>query len=262
VIDARAPGDLSTMIAFYRLLILGICVFAAASSAKAQAVTGLVSGDSFNLYGLNIDVSGCTIGLNGATPIACAASNKLELLQIVSARDTITFEVIGYTSTNPSTTATSAALTATGSGLTQLNITLKVTSNGTEPNTKVTTGTLTTKGLDAYDFSSTGTTATASAAFSAGTSATTLTDALAPSVTTGTASSQTVSNGPNSFSPAAAAFTITDSLDLNPNGHTINALSFSSVALKLTTTPEPASVTVMLLALGGLTMVRRRRRTG
>jgi hypothetical protein len=247
------------MTLFPRLAIVGLALIAAIPGARAQQSVGLVSGNSFNLYGLNVDVSGCTIGSGGSSPIACTASNKLELLQVASPTNSITFEVIGYTGASPGS-STSAALSAT-SGLSQLNLTLLVTPNAGYPTstTRVTGATLTAVGDDAFRVSSTGTAAQASAAFSAGTTAATLTSALAPQVTTGTPTLQTVANGPDSFSPTSASFTITENLQLNPNGHTVNLLSLNSAALKFTTTPEPASVAILLAGLAGIVMVRRRR---
>jgi hypothetical protein len=247
------------MTLFPRLAILGLALIGTIPGARAQQAIGLVSGDSFNLYGLNVDVSGCTIGLNGATATACTATNKLELLQVASPTNTITYEVIGYTGASPGST-TSAALSAT-SGTSQLNLTLLVTPNasyGTNT-TRVTGATLTSVGEAAFTHSTSGTSAHASAAFSAGTTATTLTAALAPQVRSGTPTVQTVSNGPNSFSPTSASFTITENLELDPNGQSVNLLSLHSVALKFTTTPEPASIAMLVAGLAGIALVRRRR---
>ena len=143
----------------------------------------------------------------------------------------------------------------------QLNLTLLVTPNGGYPTntTRVTSGTLTTIGNDAYPTSGDGSTASASAAFSAGTTATTLTDALTAEINSGSPTLQTVTNGPNSFSPSSASFTITENLLLDPNNQTVNTLKLNSVALRFTTTPEPASIAILLFALGGLAAVRRRR---
>jgi hypothetical protein len=227
------------MTLFARLAVLGFVLIACATGAEAQQAVGLVSGNSFNLYGLHVAISGCTIGLNGASATACTATNKLELLQVASPTDSITFEVIGYTGASPGST-TSAALSAT-SGLSQLNLTLLVTPNAgySSNTTRVTGAALTAVGYDAFKSSSGGTTATASAAFSSGTSAAMLTSSLTPQVTTGTPTLRTVSDGPNSFSPNSASFTITENLRLDPHGHTVNLLSLKSVALRFTTTPEP-----------------------
>jgi hypothetical protein len=246
------------MTLFPRLAVLGLALIAAVPGARAQQSVGLVAGDSFNLYGLNIDVSSCTIGLNGGTAASCTATNKLELLQVASPTDTITYEVVGYTGTSPGST-TSAALSAS-TGTSQLNLTLLVTPNASyhTSTTRVTGATLTSVGEAAFNYGTSGTSAQASAAFSAGTTATTLTDALTPQVTN-TPTVQTVPNGPDSFSPNSASFTITENLELDPNGHSVNLLSLRSVALKFTTTPEPASIAMLLAGLAGITLVRRRR---
>jgi hypothetical protein len=242
-----------------RLAVLGLGLIAAVPRAQAQQAIGLVAGDSFNLYGLNVDVSGCTIALNGGSATNCAASNKLELLQVASPTNSIMFEVIGYSGALPGS-ATSAALSAT-SGLSQLDLTLAVTPNASYPTntTRVTGATLTAVGDDAFKSSKSGTTAEASAAFSHATNAASLTAALSPQVTTGTPRLQTVASGPDSFSPTSNSFTITENLELDPNGHSVNLLSLGSVALKFTTTPEPASAAMLLAGLAGIALVRRRR---
>jgi hypothetical protein len=247
------------MTLFPRVAILGLALIAGASGARAQQAIGLVANDSFDLYGLNVDVSGCTIGLNGATATACSATNKLELLQVASPTNTITYEITGYGGASPGSTP-SAALSAS-SGTSQLNLTLLVTPNASyhTDTTRVTGATLTSAGDDAFDFGSGGTAAKASAAFSAGTTAAPLTAALTPQVTRGTPAGQMAANGPDSFSSPSASFTITENLELDPNNHSVNLLSLSSVALKFTTTPEPASIAMLLAGLAGIALVRRRR---
>ncbi len=246
------------MTLFPRLALLGLALMAGISGARAQQAIGLVANDAFNLYGLNVDVSGCSIGLNGATATACTATNKLELLQVVSPTNTITFDVVGYLGASPGST-TSAALTAS-SGISQLSLTLLVTPNASyhTSTTRVTGATLTAVGDAAFDHGTGGTSAQASAAFSAGTTATKLTAALAPQITTGTPTLQTVPNGPSSFSPTSASFTITENLELDPNGHSVNLLSLHSVSLRFTTTPEPASIALLMAGLTGIAVVRRR----
>src|ERR1700682_6558373 len=100
------------MALFARVAVLGLALIAANAGAQAQQVIGLVANSSFNLFGLNVDVSGCTLGLNRATATACTATNKLELLQVASPTNTLTFEVVGYTGASPGG-APSAALSAT-----------------------------------------------------------------------------------------------------------------------------------------------------
>lgn len=250
-----------------RVAILCFFLTAGMSGAQAQQVIGLTPGASFSLYGLTFTVGACTIGFNGGGTAACTAGNKVELLQLIGPTHTIDFEVIGYTSATPSTTATSAALKATGSftGSSQLNFTLLVTPKVGFPTntTKVDDASLTSNYNNYWTSCRTcsNESAASSAAFSAGATATTLNPTLIKetSTTGGAPHDLTTNAGPNGFTTASSGFTITENLTLTDAGNTAGLVQFNSVVLKLHAAPEPASIGVLLLGLGGLAVARRRR---
>jgi hypothetical protein len=238
-----------------RLTVLSLFLASAMPHAWAQNPIGLygTSGSSGTLawYGFDVSVASCTEGLNGMTASACTSGDGLELLAVPSGRDTVTFDIVN-------TSSGSAILSATtGNGESVLTVALAVTSNaGYSPTgTKATTAMLTTTGFNNCSTTN-GCTAVVSAAFSAGATATPLMDVLPKNTLP-----DNIPNGANNFSTASNSFTVTEALTLNPTTRTVTDLSISLVALKLTTTPEPASITVVLIALGGLVAARRRQQS-
>jgi PEP-CTERM motif len=213
----------------------------------------LATGNILNAFGLTATISGCSATCSGDT---------LELIS--SGRDTISIETIN-TATSGSAILASANSTGTAPAAVTLGYTLTFAINPSSKltGTVVTSATQTAVGSD----NCTGgcTTATGSAVLADSTAktaptitfspSTSLTDNLTPTTLSNTVS---IASGASTFSPAANAFTVTESLNLNGSATTTD-LAFNTLVLKLNTAPEPASMSVMLIALGGLAAARRRR---
>jgi hypothetical protein len=232
-----------------RLATLGLSLIVASPGAWAQ--TELLVGNTLTLDGIQLEVASCSVTIGGNAQSNCSS---ISMEQVSTGRDTLSYELIG-TGGGPALSDTSD--TATSS----LALVLTATANsGFHPAGTVVTSaaTLTTLGYMNFTGGTTGTVAQASTAFSGGTTAATLTDNLTAKAA-GSGEQTVVSSPASTFSPSTASFTITEDLTLNPNGKSISALSLNQITLKLTTTPEPATVSLVLLGLGGLAIARRRR---
>jgi hypothetical protein len=222
-----------------------------APAAWGQTVLGsvaLTNGSVLDAFGLMATVSNCS-----ATCVA--DGDTLELIS--SGRDTISIETVN---TKTSAILASASSTGTAPAAVALNYTLTFALN---PSSKL-TGTVATSAIQtAVGSDNCGgapggaacATANGSAVFTTSAGSTTLTDNL-----TATTGNKTVSI-PSGMSPSGTgtnAFTVVESLNLNGSA-TTNDLAFNTLVLKLNTAPEPASISVMLMALGGLAAARRRR---
>jgi hypothetical protein len=234
-----------------RVAALGLFLALTGSNAWAANPLLLNSTGTLSWFGFNVSAS-CSEGLNGAAATACTGSgaNGLQLQAVPSGRGTVTFEIVNVNSGSAIFSGTAL------SGRDLVTVVLTFTPNGSylPAGSTATTATLTTIGFNNCSFGSCS--ASASAAFSAGTGVTTLLDTLSQSTSS---TAQNVSAGPNGFSTPSNAFTVTETLTDNPSAFLVTSLRLNSVALKLTTAPEPASITMILMGLSGLVMARRRR---
>jgi PEP-CTERM motif len=216
----------------------------------------LSTGDFIDLFGLKIAV-GSTCSIGGTT---CSATDGLVLEGVSTGRGTVTFEVANKT-------AGSNILAATQGGSPQtLSVNFTVTPSGADAGATVSQATnFSISGIDectsvpAPPPPKTCVAASAVATLGAGFSSPSLTAAL-PISTTSNAVVTSASSGSSTFSGSPNTFTVSDVLTLNPAG-TATSLSAQALVLQLHTVPEPASISVVLMGLGGLVMARRRRRS-
>jgi hypothetical protein len=236
-----------------RLAVLGFLLIAAMPQGRAQTVI-LDNSHSLALYGLTFSVSSCTI-----TGTTCAAAG-LDLSGVAAGRGNIEFEVV-----NPSGSSNailSRALTS-ASGSSTLQFTIGVAQTSGQPNTLATSAALIDTGIRNYTCASghSGCSATASASLNFS-NITITTDPLTQALTSVQPGSQ-ISTSPTDTATGDHTFSFVETLTLTTQGNgtynTVGTLQLNTVAVLFRAAPEPASMAVMMVALGGLAVVRRRR---
>jgi hypothetical protein len=238
---------------FRWLAACGIILIATIHQGHAQSVS-LNNGGSLSLYGLTFAISGCTL-----TGSSCSASG-LDLQGVAAGRGNIEFQIVN--SAGSSSAALSRALTGTGSGSgsTTLLFTITVSPTPGQPTTLVTSAALIDTGTRYYTCASghSGCSATATASLQVAGS-TLLSQSL-------TANQSALQSQTSSIYTTTGinAFSFVENVTLNTstasNYSAGGTLRLNTVAVKFHTAPEPASIGIMLCALGGLAAARWRRR--
>jgi hypothetical protein len=247
-----------------RLAVLGLFLFAAIPQGRAQITSPIAlennadSSQTLSVYGLTFSISGCSYGTgvaSGSSGGSCVG-NGLELEGVQTGRDTITVEAV-------SSTAGSAALSQALDGTeSYLNFTVNVTPSGSYVGTQASGALLTAIGVNSYNTTGCG-----------GCSASFTTQATSSSFTTSpltpaspwaneysSTATQMYSSDPDSLTSPLNTFSFGENILLSTSGAQSGAtLKLNTLALKFYTTPEPASIAMLLFGLGGLAMVRRRR---
>jgi hypothetical protein len=232
------------------LAILCVSTMAAVSGAGAQTSIPLTVGQNFSLEGINLKIASCT-GTGGAS---CAGA---ELLSVSSSRGVISFEIIG---TGGGSAALSESSASSTSDVLTVGITVADTSNSSRQVTSASASTVGTYNLGSCSSTPCSTTpiAQGAATLSVATGGTPLLDQLSSSKTT----QQTVPSGPLTVStPSTSSMTLTETLTLNDEKLNVSTFNIYSQLITLHATPEPATLSIMLLGLGGLAVARRRRRS-
>lgn len=237
----------------------------AVAAPNAWSQTVLTPGHSVTLANGTVDVFGFGVTISNCT--SCGG-DSLELLS--SATGTIDLEVV-----NTANPGTSAILSTTSTATLTYTLAFAPLAGS---NATVTAVTQTATGQDNCSGSQSGHKAcsgTASAMFAGlatGVAATpaTLTDTLTPTTGTGTvtvsptpmSSTTFMQGGPMGTAVGVNTFTVGETLSLSHNMQTVSDLAFDALTLKLNTAPEPASIAIFFVGLGGVAIARRRRRRG
>jgi len=262
-----------------RLAILGMLLIAAMPSAWAQLPTAIsmVAGNSFSIEGIKLTVNSCSVSgiatsyTTGTTPVTSSCSN--DVLDATNGnRGGISFQLHNVTPASNALNDTASHNSQRDSNPVTMTFTLLVHDNGSSK--VVTDISKTTVGIASVptedcslcggltgtrcvngDQRTANATTTSSKAFT-----TTLVPGLVDALTvTGTTTPQTILGGVHITTPGTGDFTITETITLD-NDHDTNAgLSIKTVTYHFTTTPEPASIVIMGIALGGLAVARRRK---
>lgn len=222
------------------IVLLAVSLIAAAPGAWAQQSLLLGTGSVLTLNGLTLTVTGCTVN-----NVACAASNNIELLGVPSGRGTVTVDVIGngggpiFSIANGTTGTVDDVLALSYSVATNAPSSAKITSAALSLNAS-TTGNWSTSSYTSWS----------------------QTDSRGPSpaslnLNSGSGGLATSSWSP---SPSGSTFTVSDTITLQRTyGTNAGTVTLASAVQKFIATPEPASIAVVLMGLGGLVFARRRR---
>ena len=226
-----------------RIAISAVFLVCAASGVRAQTSLGtpinLFSGGSFTVGGDKFTISACTASSNDG--VGCASTTGLEVVGTVF-RGLVTLEVENKTAGSP-------ILTDSNSSAATLKLTVTVSTAAGKTYQAIsaldttTTGNLTTGHTGSGAFAVTNT--------SGGTFGTTLTDTLPVTSPTSMSSNE-------SGTEPTTGMSVQETLTLASNNASGNNILTGLLAFQKA--PEPASISIMLLGLGGLAVTRLRKR--
>ena len=230
------------------LLMVVLC-----APVRSAIAVSLMNGSVLSMNGLNLTVSNCTLILAGWQQTSCAAGN-LSLQAVSGGRGTVSYQIAGNGGGANGTNIFSAVGGGShNSGLYQLSFTLGVATN--QPGSTVSSANLTTYGSDNYGcWRYCDSTVTTSQSFSVAAGG----GNLKADLLSAPAASLILAK--------ASAFTINETVTMNSFGpeqyaehHDKETIVLSSVRQTFATAPEPATITLLLVGIGGLAVVRRRR---
>lgn len=230
------------MTLFRRLVFLGCLLIASTSGAWAQSIPVWTGASALMLNGATLQITSCT--LNGG---ACTASDGLTLEGLTEGKDLVGYELLG---------GSTLSLAKSNSASASLTFAYTITTN--QPITATFgNGSATLNGTTSASSTHH---VVADEAFTQNGSHTPPTGLTGFNLfLSNSATSQSL--GPTGFSqPETNSFTITDTINLS--GSSASTVSLTSLVNVFHTAPEPASIAVLTVALGGLAAVRRRRAPG
>jgi hypothetical protein len=237
-----------------RIAILSLFLTAVASGtwAAPPGPIAVTAGQSVSLEGLKLTIVSCAHAGTGSC-------TNLELVPVTVGRGIVSFLLVDDNGSLGGTQ--SAALSQTTSNTTTNSLTVVLTIADTNSARVVNTLDVQTTGTYNLRTSCVGTNnchtstpgvSSGMASLSAGATGS-LTNALSQS----TSQQMPTATG---LSVASNSFTLTETLSQNSENFNINTFNIFSQLITLHATPEPASFSIMLLGLGALAAVRRRRK--
>ncbi len=236
-----------------RLALFGLLLTVATPHARAQSVA-LSNGNALVLYGLTFKISGCTANCSG-----------LDLQGVPDGRGNIEYEVVS--SAGAGSAALSRNINTGSSGSTTLSFTITVSATSGQPNTLVTSAALMDSGIQSFTcasgYSSCASGTTAGATLTSFSGVTMTPSTVSQALTLNQSALQTTALSTKSTDTGDNSFYYLETLTLSSNGSTQyvagSTLQLNTVATVFRAAPEPASMTVLMVALGGLAVARRRR---
>lgn len=231
------------------VVVVGLCLCAGATGGVAQTTATLANAATVSLDGLTGPISGLSCPTSG-----CTSGDQLEVVAV--SPDNLAFEIVTSSASSSIFAASNGKHTETETLSHALTVP-PTTGSGHKIGspksvTQAATGHQNLNNCSPCANDS----ATASSVFAGSTVPST---PLLSTLAQGGSAQVTNTSITDPLSSVANPFTITTTLNLSNSGDVANSLKFNAFALQLHTVAEPATVSVLLVSLGGLLAARRRR---
>jgi hypothetical protein len=227
------------------MCVLGLAVSLVASPVlvRPTSAAGLFDGNSIDVFGLHVAISGCAVETNGGSFLSCGSTNANAFAEIISQPGPGSAVLIDKNSGGTLFSSTQ------NTGLDDLIFTLTVTPGAGSTSHTTVTNVITSLAGSASPDNST----------NRGRVTDTITHTGLFGFAGGTALDLNTTSATNTFTPETAAFTFsyTENLKLNTQANT--GLNLTSLLIRFNPAPEPVSVGIFLVGLAGLSAARRAR---